>query len=139
MCSILFRHKEIVCSKPCNEVLPCGHPCKSRCHVHTPNQHNLCPVLVEKTVQSCGHKLKLECSKTPTSEDCRHPVLKRLPCDHFVKVPCCFTLSPTKLKQFSCPQTCNTVLACKHKCKGTCGKCYTGQLHIHVKKNVNVH
>ncbi|CAF0782423.1 unnamed protein product [Rotaria sp. Silwood1] len=125
-----YEHKEIVCRKKCNEMLPCGHPCTKRCHVSTPNQHDPCRVLVEKTISTCGHKLRFQCARTPTSDDCKHPIMKKLSCDHFVNVPCRIISSPSELKRFPCPNPCNTMLACKHKCTGTCGSCHTGRLHI---------
>ncbi|CAF2465989.1 unnamed protein product [Rotaria sp. Silwood2] len=125
-----YEHKEIVCRKKCNQTLACGHPCTKRCHRTTPNQHDPCRVLVEKTISTCDHKIQFQCARMPTSDDCKHPVLKNLSCGHFVRVPCRIISSPSELQRFSCPNPCNTMLACKHKCTGTCGSCYTGRLHI---------
>ncbi len=124
------RHKDIVCYKKCNERLTCGHPCTKRCHVPTPTKHDPCRVLVEKTIATCNHKIRFQCSQTPTIADCKEPILKRLPCDHPVNVPCRIVSSPSELKRYPCPTSCNTILACKHKCPGTCGTCRTGQLHV---------
>jgi hypothetical protein len=85
---------------------------------------------VEKTVATCGHKIQFQCARTPAASDCQQPILKRLPCDHVVNVPCCIVSSPSELRRFPCPIPCNTILACKHKCVGTCGHCCTGQLHV---------
>jgi hypothetical protein len=127
---LAFRHKNIVCRKKCNEVLSCGHSCTKRCHVPTPNQHDPCRILVDKTIPECGHKVRFQCARTPTITDCQQKILKRLPCDHAVNVPCPIVSSPSELKRFPCSNLCNTMLACKHKCAGTCGRCRTGQLHI---------
>ena len=128
--SFFLRHKEIVCRKKCDEILPCAHRCTKRCHVPNPTQHDPCRVLVDKIITPCGHQIKFQCAVTPTINNCQKPVSKRLPCDHINDVPCRIVSSPSELKRFSCPTPCNTILACKHKCAGTCGRCRTGQLHI---------
>jgi hypothetical protein len=130
-----YRHKEIICHKKCSEPLSCGHPCTKRCHVLTPNKHDSCRVLVEKTIAQCGHKIRFQCALTPTINDCQQPILKRLTCDHVVNVPCRSVSSPSELKRFSCPTPCGAMLACKHKCSGKCGDCRTGQLHVPCNQN----
>ncbi|CAF0779112.1 unnamed protein product [Rotaria sordida] len=125
-----YEHKEIVCRKKCNEILSCGHPCTKRCHVSTSNQHDPCRIPVEKKISTCSHTIRFQCARTPTSDDCTHPIMKNLSCGHCVHVPCRISSSPSELQRFSCPNPCNTMLACKHKCTGTCGSCHTGRLHI---------
>lgn len=126
----LCRHRETPCRKKCSQPLPCGHSCTKRCHKDSPNQHDPCRVVVEKTIAGCGHTIRSQCALTPTVADCSHPVLRRLDCNHAVTVPCRIASSPSELKRFSCPTPCDTILACKHKCVGTCGNCRTGKLHV---------
>lgn len=47
------------CEKPCNESLPCGHPCRLTCH---PFDHDkiTCPEKCDK-ILSCGHKCSRDC------------------------------------------------------------------------------
>ncbi|CAF3694346.1 unnamed protein product [Rotaria sp. Silwood1] len=125
-----FEHDEIVCHKRCSEKLSCGHPCTKRCHFETPSQHDSCHVLVEKTISECGHQIRIECCKTPTSNDCKQSSLIKLHCNHVVLVPCRILSLPSEYKVFPCPEPCGTILACQHKCVGTCGDCRTGKLHV---------
>ncbi|CAM4799643.1 unnamed protein product [Rotaria magnacalcarata] len=125
-----FEHKEILCRKKCNDTLSCGHFCTKRCHVTTPTQHDPCRVMIDKTIKTCGHKIRFQCAREPTNADCQYPIQKCLPCGDFVDVPCCIASSLSELQRFPCPKPCNAVLTCKHKCVGTCGKCQNGRLHI---------
>lgn len=124
------RHKDIVCRKKCNENLPCGHKCTKLCHVSTPTQHAPCRIPVDKIIQPCGHKIRFQCSQTPTIYDCKENLLRRLPCDHTVDVPCGIASSPADFRRFPCPERCDAMLSCKHKCTGTCGSCRTGRIHV---------
>jgi hypothetical protein len=127
---LFFRHDNIVCRKICDKRLSCGHLCTKQCHVETSNQHDPCCVLVEKLIPECGHQIRIECCKKPTTNDCKKSSLKQLPCDHVVDVPCRIISSSYQLKRFFCPKPCGTILACQHKCTGTCGDCHTGKLHV---------
>jgi hypothetical protein len=125
-----FRHEDIVCRKKCSEGLSCGHSCTKRCHAKTPDQHDPCHEIVEKTISQCGHQIHIECYKTPTDSNCNGLSSKQLPCDHTVDVPCRIISSKYELKRFSCPESCDKMLSCEHKCTGKCGDCHMGQLHI---------
>ncbi|CAF1207828.1 unnamed protein product [Adineta steineri] len=125
-----LEHDEITCKRRCNEKFSCGHSCARRCHFETPDQHDPCNVLVEKTVSECGHSILIECCKTPTNSNCKKSSLKQLSCGHTAHVPCRIITLPNELKQFSCEEPCGSILACKHKCVGTCGDCHTGKLHV---------
>ena len=125
-----FRHDEISCKRTCNEKLSCGHSCKKLCHFETPDQHDPCHIRVEKTISECGHQILIECCKTPTNHNCKKSSLKQLPCGHSAHVSCRIMTLPDELKRFPCPQPCGSMLACQHKCVGTCGDCHTGKLHV---------
>ncbi|CAF4022002.1 unnamed protein product [Adineta steineri] len=125
-----IEHMNIVCRKKCIDQLPCGHPCTKNCHHSNPTQHDPCRILVEKTITECGHKIKCRCAETPTVQDCQELILKRLVCNHVVELICSTASSDKKLEVFSCPTSCDAILACGHKCKGTCGQCRSKRLHI---------
>ena len=130
--SLLFflRHKYVVCYKECGEKLSCSHICRKQCHIETLNQHKQCYVFVEKTIPECGHQIRIKCYETPIVINCKKTSLRQLACNHFADVPCCLLSSADGLKRYSCPKPCDTILACQHKCAGTCGDCRTGKLHI---------
>ena len=48
-----------------------------------------------------------------------------MPCGHKIIAEC-----GKKLYEIICQQKCEVILECGHKCKGTCGKCLQGTLHI---------
>ncbi|CAF4369011.1 unnamed protein product [Rotaria sp. Silwood2] len=125
-----FEHKHVVCRKKCYEPLSCGHVCKRQCHIETPNQHDLCRIIVEKIIPECGHETSIECCEIPNVKNCKKSSSKRLSCGHVVDVPCRSISSPYELKRFPCPEPCVAMLACKHKCTGKCGDCHAGQLHV---------
>lgn len=125
-----FRHDVIKCYKRCGEKLSCGHSCTRRCHYEIPNEHDQCYVFVEKTIIECGHQITVECFKTPTSNMCKELISKQLSCHHDVGIQCRIASSPDELKRYSCPKRCDAILACQHKCVGTCGECRTGKLHV---------
>ncbi|GJQ79482.1 hypothetical protein Trydic_g16335 [Trypoxylus dichotomus] len=72
------------CKKPCKKKLSCGHPCKLTCEETCGN----CKVKIEKTIPDCGHKVKIECSKVPTTKDCKQNCVLELPCGHKCKNKC---------------------------------------------------
>ena len=111
----------------------CEHRCKRLCHLDTPNDHGICPELVEKKVQPCDHTILMECAITPTSDKCTYKVPVRLSCDHLTEVTCALRTSGI-FDKVSCPDPCGTILLCTHQCLGTCGECKTGQLHVPCKE-----
>ncbi|CAF1425706.1 unnamed protein product, partial [Adineta steineri] len=129
-----IEHMKVVCRKRCIDQLPCNHQCMKSCHYSNPTQHNPCRLLVEKTITECGHKIKYPCTETPSVQDCQELTLKRLVCNHTVELPCNTASSDKKLERFSCPISCNDILACGHTCKGTCGQCRSKRLHIPCKE-----
>ncbi len=130
----MFSHDRVQCTKPCNApLLACEHRCPKSCHYNSPNDHGLCPVLVEKTVQPCNHTIFMACGIEPTSDKCTYVVPIRLPCSHLVDVTCAIRTSGV-FDKVSCPTPCEVSLLCSHQCSGTCGECKTGQLHLPCKE-----
>lgn len=79
-----------------DRMLSCGHlaqrlPCWQSQDLSTVR----CPVLVEKTVSSCNHKVRVACHVDVDSP------------------------------QYRCTVQCGTILACGHSCKNQCFKCVT--------------
>ena len=99
------------------------------CHCDEPEAHEICQVLVQKTVEACRHTIMMACGLTPTSDRCTHKVPVRLPCGHIADVTCAIRTSGV-FDSVSCPEPCQETLLCKHQCSGTCGKCRAGQLHL---------
>ena len=70
-----------------------------------PTKHDPCRVPVDKNGAPCGHKIRFQCALTPSVADCSHPVLKRLPCDHAVEVPCRIALVTIGVTTISLPNS----------------------------------
>lgn len=56
------------------------------------------------------------------------------PCKHSVKIRCSQKFNE-KLILDSCRSPCNTELDCGHTCRGSCGQCKQGRLHIRCKES----
>uniref|UniRef100_A0A914XBR8 NFX1-type zinc finger-containing protein 1 n=1 Tax=Plectus sambesii TaxID=2011161 RepID=A0A914XBR8_9BILA len=114
---------EIACKVSCKNVLPCGHKCAARCSQPCTTS---CEAIVRRKL-SCGHKMDVRCFEDPRSVACTTLVSMEWPnCKHRIDVPCY-----TNVEKTVCPHPCNTPLpACDHLCKGTCGSCRRGRLHI---------
>ena len=80
----------------------------------------------------CGHKNKLICSEIATYQ-CTEPITVKRPCGHPVKRACA-----DKTELSLCLYPCQRVLACGHLCPGTCGKCFTGRLHMACSRSLTL-
>lgn len=111
------------CSIPVSKTLPCGHiqnvPCSTK-----PYQFK-CMAQCE-TRLPCGHMCQSLCGERHT-EVCQHSVKKTFRCGHDLHVLC------FEQESAVCPKPCRQMLSCDHKCKGTCGKCLNGRLHVGCK------
>ncbi|CAF1076922.1 unnamed protein product [Adineta ricciae] len=125
-----LEHAEVTCHQKCYERLSCGHLCQKQCHYENFNRHDQCRVTVDKKIPECGHEIRVHCSETPDVKGCQKTSPARLPCGHIINVPCHLLESPDELKRYPCLKPCNTILACEHKCVGTCSTCFTGRLHV---------
>lgn len=144
------------CQLACDRRADCGHRCSAKCHsdsmhqvfscpqpcerLHTPCQHSCqkqtcgedcgpCLVKIDDVQLLCGHtKDKIDCYQTQDLGKirCSVPVQKLVPkCDHTVEVACSRDVVS---ESFSCPNPCNSMLACGHVCSGTCSSCQ--QRHV---------
>ena len=124
------------CQERCNKNRSCGHPCPGLCS--QPCESIKCRRGVEKTYH-CGHKEQLQCfqfktaickAPCPRRKKCKHmckgvcgepcsncvvAVVKTLPCDHKIKMPCSYSVLDVE-----CPASCGQKLPCGHQCSGTC-------------------
>ncbi|XP_071440457.1 NFX1-type zinc finger-containing protein 1 isoform X2 [Hetaerina americana] len=100
-CEVPARH---MCKEKCTRMRSCGHPCTAVCGI--PCSEKKCESMSSRTsAAACGH-------------------LVRLFCDEVSVVP-----SP-KILMKRCKEACGKILECSHRCKGTCGQCMQGRIHI---------
>lgn len=149
-----LEHKKL-CLKPCScTICPSDHPCPRLCF-----QECLpCKMSVSKIIPSCNHEQSVPCHQSPDTFTCQKKCIKKLKCGHTCQrkcgekctsyqccelvmkmLPCgheaqteCFRRPDEYMTQCGIP--CNVELACGHLCKGTCGKCNQGRLHIPCKE-----
>lgn len=117
---------------PCKELVPkfipnCSHIQDVPCHLE-PSDF----VCKEKctTVLDCGHKCKKTCGEKCTVA-CTEFVMKSLSCGHDAQTEC-YRSPDDQMKRCLIP--CGAQLACGDICKGTCGRCHQGRLHIPCKQ-----
>ena len=139
-------HKDIeavVCRKPCQYKLDCGHICSSRCSdTHT----KVCTEDVEKILPCCERKLHVECREDIEKIECPFPCQEKLECGHlctnkcskphtsFCKaiigktLPCGHVkdvFCSVKIATIKCTGHCKTILPCGHGCKNMCVEPHT--------------
>lgn len=143
------------CLKKCDKIL-CenDHRCRKTCHED--EECGKCTASVEKVRPQCGHIVKVSCSSDPSIAYCHSPCTRNRncghkckglcsdlcentkchelvkatsPCDHTVNIQCLNVNNKWKLLD-ACTETCNVELKCGHLCKGSCGRCSYGRLHI---------
>ena len=71
-----------VCTKPCQKMLLCGHPCSNKCGEPCATQ---CMEEVEKTWSPCNHTRKTQCHVDLTYSACPQPCNCLLSCEHTCK------------------------------------------------------
>ncbi|XP_068247242.1 NFX1-type zinc finger-containing protein 1-like [Palaemon carinicauda] len=150
---------EIVCEKKCKRILPCGHHCPKLCK----DPCGGCRVKVGKPVPECQHTVQVECSKPAEKSNCNGRCILDLPCGHkcqarckdpcttqctvrvpsnykcprghVIKLPCHLSKTGTDANySIYCSEPCGAMLDCEHRCKGQCGTCLQGRLHVACKE-----
>ena len=134
------------CDEPCLGELPCGHPCRERCHPEEMHEDGriLCTAICGKTlgcrhtcpkgcyekcypctspvkreILNCGHILSPVCSTDITNFKCQHPKGQQLlDCRHLKTITC-----SEFGKDLICDQPCGRLLECGHKCPRKCWEC----------------
>ncbi|GFS28358.1 NFX1-type zinc finger-containing protein 1 [Trichonephila inaurata madagascariensis] len=146
------KHEEIRCLKPCTKNCSEGHLCPKKCYEECGD----CTVLVPKTIEKCGHVSNIPCHLQYDDIKCKNLCDEYLSCGHMCTNICsdpCVSKCMEKIKITSplcshkvviacseyenfrllsriCKEPCRTLLTCGHMCKGSCGKCRQGRLHV---------
>ena len=145
-------HERYSCKKLCNE-LSCekGHRCHSKCHYGQDCEP--CQQEIAKTVPKCLHVQVMKCCEEPEKFICQEKCSKIKSCGHHCLRACgeacdVFLCKEKTLKQLKpcgheflipcfmdtnlvvCNAECYSLLDCLHRCRGTCGKCKQGRLHV---------
>ena len=105
--------EKIECKQKCKRVLECTHWCKRRCN----EECEPCQEMVEKTIESCQHKVRVACGKPATRDLCQKKCQRNLPCGH----PCTNTCA------VSCTEECMVKVGladspCGHQVVLYCGE-----------------
>ena len=155
LCHPIDREHKLIykCQQTCKKKFKCGHECSSKCY-ECQDGCLPCQVSIACILPQCGHEVRMTCSQDPAmffcqnscnklivgcghhcqnkcSENCtpyskcQEKVIKPLLCGHTAPVSC-----SVNVIDFSCPIPCMKPLDCYHPCKGTCGSCSNGRLHI---------
>ncbi|GFO15524.1 nfx1-type Zinc finger-containing protein 1 [Plakobranchus ocellatus] len=145
-------HSDTVCKQPCLKHCPEGHPCPLTCA----EQCGPCQVPVVKLMPGCQHEDQVPCHEDVREHLCSQLCNLTLPCGHQCRgrcgkcsyngrhLPCldkvekawplcghnntaeCYkdpAIEP-------CTTKCKETLSCGHKCKGSCGTCLGGRVHV---------
>ncbi|XP_069160407.1 NFX1-type zinc finger-containing protein 1-like isoform X2 [Procambarus clarkii] len=149
--------KDIKCQNKCRKMLECGHHCPKKCFEECGGCQVMVKSVVPGCLHeiqircgliplksqchgpcvlqlACGHQCQERCNE-PCSASCRVRVTSPIRCPkyHFIKVPCHLRRTCTKNHEAAwpyCTEPCGTVLDCGHVCKGQCGDCLHGRLHV---------
>ncbi len=116
-----------LCIEACSSVLSCGHLCKKKCC--EPCDSADCNELVTTPhVNVCGHKVTLSC-KTYKGVFTINFCLSNYKHFHLITGET-LTEHDLELHLRNCRESCGGLLNCSHLCKGTCGQCFNGRVHI---------
>ena len=153
------EHKMLYrCQQKCDKKLPCGHKCGKRCY-DCQDGCPPCEINVSRELPFCHHEVRMKCCDDPSKVQCKRPCDRRISrCGHKCQSKCsqpctspslCQALVPQKLScghvinvacsndqsSIVCPKPCKKLVeSCNHECKGTCGTCSQGRLHVQCKK-----
>lgn len=144
------------CHKSCDKIVcDLNHRCTKRCHFG--EDCGDCKVTVQKLRPECQHMVRVSCSGNPSlahclskcerSRSCGHKcrgicnqicdtticsemVQVKSPCGHMVTIKCSNANKNMEFLLNACPEPCGVVMQCGHPCKGSCGRCKLGRLHI---------
>ncbi|XP_017480047.1 PREDICTED: NFX1-type zinc finger-containing protein 1-like isoform X1 [Rhagoletis zephyria] len=154
--------EEIECNRPCKRKLSCDHKCPLKCC----EPCGSCQFPVKK-LSPCNHIVKVKCSEEPSPSKCSGKCPKLLPCGHpctnkckeactsdckvlvklgkpalcghSLQVPCYLQKTDPNSRELLkyCKAPCKVELECKHLCKGKCGSCLQGRIHINCAEPCN--
>ncbi|XP_043920598.1 NFX1-type zinc finger-containing protein 1-like [Protopterus annectens] len=127
---------EVVCFRPCDFTLECGHTCSGTC-TRCNTSHIPCKDRCERYL-FCSHRCSGKCSEDciPCSNicdrSCPHRKCKKLcnelcspciqPCELSCKHSKCTRLCSEPCDRAPCSSPCDKLLTCGHACIGLCGE-----------------
>ena len=123
------------CIKDCQMTLACGHRCKLTCKEDCKSKPCEEIVTISQT-NSCGHRITMKCYDYHTGKWLK--VLSKSNCfsQHISSLE---GLTMTDERKgdllMHCAQNCGNVLHCEHICKGSCGRCFNGRIHVSCEEN----
>ncbi|XP_076435286.1 NFX1-type zinc finger-containing protein 1-like isoform X2 [Babylonia areolata] len=149
VCHVSTGHEDMQCPMPCSRKCPqCEQTCEED---HACCEHAHCMRETEKALPRCGHLQKMPCGVDATLEQCQQPCPRTLACGHQCQdlcgQPCSLHCKQTvsavsadcghthnakcyEKDTASCSKECGQELVCGHRCRGTCGECRRGRLHV---------
>ncbi|CAG8013371.1 unnamed protein product [Penicillium salamii] len=121
MCHSALMHDGFSCEKACPRIRSsCRHECPKLCG----EDCGPCLTKIHHVELLCGHiKLTIFCHQMSDLESikCDVQLEKTIPrCGHTVQVSCSKDITSM---DFRCPAPCEDLLACGHKCSGSCANC----------------
>ncbi|XP_046388077.1 NFX1-type zinc finger-containing protein 1-like isoform X2 [Ischnura elegans] len=147
----------VACHKPCRKKLACGHVCPLKClqpcggckvivekiipdcghsvkmMCSQAPERRFCKEKCTRT-RSCGHKCADKCGNPCNEKKCQSLSCEtsRAACGHEIRLFCHeITDVPTAAVLMKrCKEPCGKILMCSHRCRGTCGQCMQGRIHL---------
>ena len=117
--------ESLVCPKPCEKILSCGHHCPKRCGDPCPSGSRTMKYKESASSEDDDDQLfSIGIRESYVAWQCQEPVKKKLPeCGHVMKMPC-----HKNLKSVVCPKPCEKIQSCGHLCPNKCGEmCLTSE------------
>ncbi|KAI0182886.1 hypothetical protein EV127DRAFT_377975 [Xylaria flabelliformis] len=137
------------CTSPCGDPQPCGHTCRSECHlckdrtdgVVTGEHHEVCRQPCDRNYTACNHTCRKACHGQEKCPPCSNPCEARCShskCSKQCHEPCapcaeqrCSSACPHQKCTMPCAAPCNWIpcskrceqfLECGHGCPSLCGE-----------------
>ena len=135
----------VLCMKPCEFELDCGHKCQGRCS--EPHTH-LCTEELETSLPCCKRTLRVKCREDIEKVECPYPCQEKLECGHSCTDKCGDTHTRVckvvvdktllcghvqnlhcgvNIDTIKCFRHCKIVLPCGHGCKNRCVEPHTSE------------
>jgi hypothetical protein len=117
-----MNHNEIVCQEPCNRIRPsnCSHQCQKKCFECS--KQGSCPPCTENSSVKleCGHELVGVCHSLQNTDQikCQEQVQASLKCGHQLSIEC---FKAQKIDKIQCQVKTTSILACGHTVTTRCG------------------
>ena len=106
---------DVRCEELCQKKCERGHACQRRCHFGS--SCNDCMEVVNMTIPTCGHIIKMPCYVDPYSLRCKEPCQRVRICGHH-----CQSICSTKCEAQACKALVKTTFQCGHEATIPCHK-----------------